>query len=291
MRVAIRSDVVAVAVCVGLLVVAGGEARATEDGKALYVAYCQSCHGPAGQGGGPDAALFPSPPRNLHDGVLRKYDDDDLVRRIREGRGLALPVDPAALRARVGQVDELTAHLRRMPTVDWAAVRRGEIVYAQHCEQCHGLFGEAPSPGRLDLADPKRQARLDDRMLHDLLGKGHAKAPAIAPPLGAADERDLTAFVRSLSPGSLRYFRYCAPCHGDDGKPATDLPSDLRAPTAVFDAAYMARVDPNDLETAVWHMVDMQTPRMPHMRILLEDAQVRAIVRWLRAQEGAPARR
>jgi mono/diheme cytochrome c family protein len=276
----------------GLPVLAGSAAACTTDGgKALYVASCQSCHGPAGRGDGPDAALFPTPPRNLHDGVLRRYDDDDLVRRIREGRGLALPVDPAALRARVGQVDDLTAHLRRMPTVDWAAVRRGEVVYARHCEHCHGLFGEAPAPGPLDLADPKRQARLDDRGLRDLIRRGHAKAPPVSPPLGAGEERDLVAFVRSVSPGSLRYFRYCAPCHGDDGRPVGDLPADLQRPTAVFDAAYMARVDPTDLETAVWHMVEMRTPRMPHMRVLLDDAQVRAIVRWLRTQETAPPRR
>lgn len=274
-----------------LLMASVDPAWATDDGKALYTAYCLSCHGPTGHGDGPEAALFPSPPRDLHDGVLRRYDDDTLVRRILEGRGLALPVDPAALRARVGQVDDLTAHLRRIPTVDWAAVRRGEVAYARHCEQCHGLFGEAPSAGARDLAEPKRHKRLDDRTLRDLIRHGHAKVPAPSPPLEAGDEADLVAFVRSLSPGSLRYFRYCAPCHGDDGRPMPDLPADVRPPTTVFDATYMAHVDPSDLETAVWHMVEMRTPRMPHMRVLLGDAEARAIVRWLRRQADTPHRR
>jgi len=39
-----------------------------------------------------------------------------LVRRIRDGRALALTLDPAALRARLQEVDALQTHLRRIPS-------------------------------------------------------------------------------------------------------------------------------------------------------------------------------
>lgn len=284
------------AVCfgwVGILLagLAVAEAAEAQRGKALYAAHCESCHGPAGRGGGPDAALFPSPPRDLQDGVLRRYGDDALVRRIREGRGLPLTVDPAALRTRIGQVDQLTAHVRRMPSIDWAAVRRGEEVYATQCERCHGVFGEAPSPGPLDLADSRLQERVNDDTLRSLMRHGHATAPAPSPPLSASEQHDLLAFVRSLSPGAIRYFRYCAPCHGDDGRPVADLPPDMPRPVVTFDAAYVARTDPDDLETAVWHMVELRMTRMPHMRVVLDDSQIRAILAYLRSEGGGASRR
>lgn len=268
------------------LALAAGVAAAGDDGAVLYEVSCASCHGSEGRGDGPDASLLASPPRNLRDGVLRRYDDEALVRRIRDGRALALPVDPKALRARVADVDELVAHLRRIPAIDWPAVRVGELVYARHCERCHGIFGEAPAAGPLDLASPRLQARLDPAALRTLLRQGHAGVPGLEP----GEERDLIAFVRVLSPGALRYFRYCAPCHGDDGRPPADLPPTLDRPAVSFDAAYLHAAAPRDLDTAVWHMIERNTPRMPHLRAELSEAQVRAIVAHLRALD-APGRR
>ncbi len=278
---------------VGVLLasVAVAETGEVARGRSLYAAHCESCHGPDGRGGGADAALFPTPPRDLQDGVLRRFGDDDLVQRILDGRGLPLTVDPAALRSRIGQVEQLAAHVRRIPSIDWTAVRRGEEVYASQCERCHGVFGEAPSPGPLDLAAPGLQARVSDDTLRTLMRQGHATAAAPSPPLSAGAQHDLLAFVRALSPGSIRYFRYCAPCHGDDGRPVADLPPDMPHPAVTFDAAYVARSDPDDLETAVWHMVDLRMTRMPHMRIMLDESQVRAILAYLRSAGNPPRRR
>jgi len=80
----------------------------------------------------------------------------------------------------------------------------------------------------------------------------------------------------------IRYSHYCAPCHGDDGHANAALPSGVRRPTVTFDAAYFAAIDPHDLETAVWHMTDTKTPRMPHMGAALSDGEVRAVVEWLK---------
>jgi mono/diheme cytochrome c family protein len=259
----------------------GAPPAPSAQGERLYRAYCARCHGPDGRGDGPEAALFPDPPRDLRGGVLRRYETATLVRRIRDGRALALTLDPAALRARIRQVDAIQAHLRRIPAIDWPAARRGEEVYARDCERCHGMFGEAPSPGPLDLADPSLQRRLDDDALRRLLRRDHGGTPS--PALSPTQEQDLLAFVRVLSPGFIRYFRYCAPCHGDDGHAPADFPPDVRRPTVTFDAAYFAAVDPRDLETAVWHMVELQTPRMPHMGAMLDEDEVRAIVEWLKS--------
>lgn len=252
-------------------------------GERLYRVYCAPCHGPDGRGDGPDAALFPERPRNLHDGVLDRYETATLVRRIRDGRALALTLDPAALRTRLRQVDALQTHLRRIPTIDWPAARRGEEVYARDCERCHGLFGEAPSPGQLDLADPSLQRRLDGDAIRRRVRRGHGgmQPPALTP----TQEHDLLAFVRVLSPGFIHYFRYCAPCHGGDGHAPAEMPPDVKRPTVTFDAAYFAAVDERDLETAVWHMVELQTPRMPHMGAMLDEDQVRAIVEWLKSED------
>ncbi len=59
----------------------------------------------------------------------------------------------------------------------------------------------------------------------------------------------------------------------------------MKRPTVTLDAACFAAVDERDLETAVWHMVDLQTPRMPRMGAALDDDQVRAIVEWLRRED------
>ena len=56
-------------------------------------------------------------------------------------------------------------------------------------------------------------------------------------------------------------------------------------PVDRVDAAYLATVESRDLETAVWHMTDTQTPRMPHMGATLDENEVRAIVEWLKRED------
>jgi mono/diheme cytochrome c family protein len=264
-------------------------ARAAPRGARLFLEHCAPCHGPDGRGNGPDADLSAARPRDLHDGVLNRYDTPALVRRIREGRALALPLDPVTLRARIRDVDTIEAHLRRIPAVDWPAVRRGMIPYAAYCESCHGPFGETTDHA-LDLADPGRQKRLDDGALRAVIHRGHGGMPPLPDLVTADRERDLVAFVRILSPGFIRYARYCAPCHGDDGHPPAALPTTFRRPSVVFDSAYFSRTRTDELETAIWHMLDDKTPRMPHFAPVLKDEEMTAIVEYLRADPPAKAR-
>lgn len=266
---------------------ASGEQR---DGKFLFDAYCAVCHGTDARGDGPDADLFSPRPRNLRDGILTRYDDDVLVERIRHGRPLGLARDPEALRARAGDTETLVAHMQRLPKIDWRVAERGQELYVDRCEVCHGPFGHASTVLPLgvtkaprDLSDPAYQRATSDDALVDRVRHGHAKMPAI-PDFGLRENQTaLVAFVRILSPGYETYSRFCAACHGDDGRgPGFDWATEKR-PTVVFDAAYFAKKDPEALRRDVWHMVGDVQPQMPHMSRLLSPRDVRSILRYLRS--------
>jgi mono/diheme cytochrome c family protein len=278
---------VAVALVCGL---AGAAGAADRDGKVLYLAYCAACHGGDARGDGPDASLFSPPPANLRSGVLARHTDDALVERIRHGRPLALARDPEARRARAADTDLLVRYLERLPRLRWREIERGQEIYVDRCEICHGPFGRptAALPAGVtkaprDLADPGYQASTSDAELLDRIAHGHDAMPAI-PGFDVPENRQaLLAFLRLLSPGHERYSRFCAGCHGDDGRgPGGDWASAPR-PTVVFDQQYFAKKDPEVLRKDVWHMVGSAEPQMPHMSRVLTPTQVRTILRYLRS--------
>lgn len=276
------------AVGAGLL---AAPARAGErTGAFLFAAHCAPCHGREGRGDGVDAGLFSPPPRNLRDGVLAQYGDDDLVERIRHGRPLGLARDPAALRARAEETELLVGYIERLPKIRWRVVERGEELYVERCEICHGPFGRAPEvlpagvtkPPR-DLSDPAYQRATNDRTLRDRMSHGHRAMPAI-PGLDVEENRQaVLAFVRLLSPGYERYSRLCAGCHGEDGRgPGVDWAT-VKRPTVVFDAKYLAKKDPEALRKDAWHMLESTEPQMPHMSRMLRPSEMRAILTYLRS--------
>lgn len=261
---------------------------AEPDGRHLYAAYCLACHGPKGHGDGVDADLFSPSPRDLRDGVLNA-DDDALVERIRHGRPLGLSHDPSAARARADSTDILVSHLHRLPTLRWRSIERGQEIYVDRCEICHGPFGhsigsaEGVTATPRDLSDPRYQRETTDRVLADRIRHGHRGMPAI-PGMEVTANRDaLLSYLRLLSPGYERYSRFCSGCHGDDGRgPGVDWASEKR-PIVVFDDAYFTKKDPEALRKDVWHMQDGAEPQMPHMSRLLRASEVRAILAYLRA--------
>jgi len=270
-------------------------ARAQErDGKFLYAAHCAACHGPEGRGDGVDADLFSPRPRNLRAGVLAQHTDDALVERIRHGRPVALGRNLEALRARAGDTEMLVAHLRRLPKLRWRQLERGQELYVDRCEVCHGPFGHpstvlplgVTTPPR-DLSDPGYQRATSDAEILERARHGRRAMPAISG-LEVPENRDaLIAYVRLLSPGYEHYSRFCAACHGDDGRgPGVDWASEKR-PTVVFDDAYFAKKDPDVLRVDVWHMLEDHEPQMPHMSRALRPSEVRMILAYLRS---SPAR-
>jgi mono/diheme cytochrome c family protein len=284
-----------VAAVVGLVAVSGvsgargaGPAPRHPDGRGLFLRECAGCHGPDARGDGPDASIFSVPPRNLRDPALRAYTDEALVATIRRGEALPLALDPARVTERTGQVEDLIAHLERLPTIDWRSVERGEEIYVDRCELCHGPSGEPPRdvPGTgghrpQDLSAPVFQRSIDDRTLLAAVQHGRGGMPAIPALRRDDDARMLVAYVRLLSPGARLYSRFCASCHGDDGR-ADELVDPARGPRVVFDRDYFRKTDPEVLRTKVWHMLAVQRPAMPHFRSTLTDADAHAIVAWLR---------
>jgi mono/diheme cytochrome c family protein len=253
--------------------------------------YCAPCHGADARGAGPDADLFEPAPRNLHGGFLRNYPVDALVARVRSGERLALVVDPAALRARTRDVEDLITHLNRLASVDWQVVESGWEIYADRCESCHGPRGKPPQslPAGLkrpaDLSTPEFQQATSDVDLAVAVRHGKDGMPALAPQVTKAEASELTKFVRLLSPGFTLYSRYCSVCHGDDGKGLPEFARTIDAPTVALDRDYLAKKDREELRVAVWHMLDNEKPTMPHFRWTLNEKDVQQIFDYLRASE------
>ena len=272
----------------GALALDATVARALDSAGAIaYRQHCAPCHGDTGRGDGPDAGVFRPRPRDLRDGILARYATDDLVRSVRDGEPLRLALDPAALDARSREVEAIVAYLLRLPGIDWTLAARGEELYVDRCEDCHGRFGQ-PGPRRPpgvphpppDLSAPALQRALGEARLTDLVRHGHRGMPAV-PGVGRdADARAVVAYVRLLSPGFTLYSAYCASCHGEDGHSDTLVDPGL-APTVVFDHKYFAHHDADVLRTRVWHMLGEQRPAMPHFRTRLDGAGVRAIIDYL----------
>jgi len=262
-------------------------AAASPDGRQLYLNNCAPCHGREGRGDGPDAEAFSEKPRNLREGFLDKYSTDELVRRIREGKQLQLAVDLPALKRRVGDVNALTTHLRRLPSVDWELTREGWLIYTERCESCHGRYGTPPKNLPVgvqqprDLSDPAFQRSVTGAKLIDAVRHGRDGMPALAPRVPEDAGRPLAAFVQLLSPGFALYTRHCAACHGDDGL-GEGVPVIGTESPVKFDRAYFARTDGEDLANAVWHMVEDQKPAMLHYRWTIDENDARAIVEYLK---------
>ncbi len=281
----------AVLFAVVVLAVVGGRAAAADthpNGQVLYVQYCERCHGVTGRGDGPDGEILVTPPRDLRSGVLERYSTDDLVRRLRSGVPLELALDPAALRTRAADVESLAGYLERLPAVDWRLVEEGQAVYLDRCELCHGRSGAPewvlPSGAHAprDLSDPELQRGLTELKLRRIVRHGWRGMPAPNPPMSLGELPALLAFVRLLSPGYALYDRYCAACHGDDGRGTGSFAEESVRPTVRFDRAYFRRRDPEQVRTAVWHMLATARPAMPHFRRALSADEARAVILYLK---------
>lgn len=53
-----------------------------DEGRSIYVAKCQSCHGPGGKGDGPASRALARPPADLSDPLFWKNTDEAVVRSI-----------------------------------------------------------------------------------------------------------------------------------------------------------------------------------------------------------------
>ncbi len=260
------------------------------DGRTLYMQHCARCHGASGRGDGPDATLFVNPPRSLRRDFLDAHPTADVVQRVLESRRNQLALDLPALRARALDAEIVLTYLRRLPDVDWSAADSGQTLFVARCAPCHGAFGR-PGPDAVlppgvrpprDLSDPAFQRSTSNADLVIAVRHGRAGMPALTPRLSEDEARQAAAYVRLLSPGYVAYATYCAQCHGDHGIGTGSFTESYPAPTVIFDRAYFARRDPEELRSSVWHMLAQHQPSMPHFRGTLSESQARAIVEYLK---------
>lgn len=274
---------------------AGARLRDDLRGEQLYSRECASCHGPTGRGDGPEAPYFEPPPRNLHEGFLALYETDELIARIRSGQALEIDIDRPALRRRTRMVDDIVAHLERLPDLPWDEIERGSEVYAERCEGCHGPYGRPGAdadvaelkPSR-DLSDPAFQKSTDDARLLALAQHRRDGLPPLRPFAREADARAVLAYLRLLSPGFQAYSVWCAGCHGDAGHGDGELATGPDRPDVDFDRAYLRAQDPQQLRRQVVHMLELQEGAMPHLQHRLSDDQVRTVIDYLRAIDQSP---
>ncbi len=272
------------------LLLAVTRAYAAENtGQGLFMRYCAPCHGVSGQGPGVDASAFVGQARNLQDPALLKYSAGELVRRLEDGRRLNLALDPVALRAQSRDVEDLFSHIRRLAQISWTSVEEGWALYSSRCATCHGVYGQPPAELPKGVRQPRDlsslafQSSLNDAALTEAVRHGRQAMPALTPQVTASEARFLTAFVRLMSPGFRIYQRYCAMCHGDNGRGVvTVLGETERKPSVVFNRNYFAKNDSEAIRVRLWHMVDEKTPSMPHFRGTLSEEQLRSIVGFLR---------
>ena len=115
----------------------------------------------------------------------------------------------------------------------------GQALYVDQCELCHGRAGayelSVPEGAGVphDLGDPAFQHSVTDAELDALIRNGRHGMP-VPWPIAAKEMTSLIAFVRLLSPGYALYDRYCANCHGDDGRGTGTLAEADARPTVRF---------------------------------------------------------
>jgi len=173
-------------------------------GKQIYEVYCGFCHGDAGEGYVADEA-----PKLASDDFLSVATDTYLRETILRGRpGTTMS---AWGKARGGpleaaDVSDVIAHLRSWQTSSNEDVhartlagdaKRGEPVYAKHCQSCHGERGAGGRYAQLANSELLRLA--SDGFLATTIERGRRGTPmqGFASVLAPREVDDLVALIRS----------------------------------------------------------------------------------------------
>lgn len=270
--------------------------RRFTQGEILYIRHCTDCHGWTGRGDGPLAPLLATTPRNLRQGELfTRYSEAEMIARLLHGTGLPVPVDPAALPHTDAEVTALLTHLQRLPTLPWEEIHAGEKVYDSLCAACHGIYGRGDGravaalsvPSR-DLSAPSYQSQVTDEALLRIISDGKGAMPGAADILSPQELRAVIAFARLLSPGYELYDRFCAACHGPEGRaPVTasqdSFGFDLVFPgMPTFDQTYFRTHTEEQTRDQIQHMRKQHRTVMPHFAGELSADDMSQILTYLR---------
>ncbi len=145
-----------------------------DEGKAVYVAYCQFCHGYGGRGNGVDAAgLRPAPPDFNDPEFYSAWKDGDWFWRVSESLPMrAMPKWKTVLDERQRwAVANYVRYVLALPSPDAepadpeipeaaktimvmpedASLAAGRLVYMKRCWMCHGDAGQGEGPDAVDF--------------------------------------------------------------------------------------------------------------------------------------------
>ena len=265
-------------------------------GEVLFLRYCAGCHGAGARGDGPVGTAMGLRPRNLRQaGLFTEDRDQDWINRILHGRAMPVSFQSSQTTATEVEVDEVTHHLRRFPTLSWADIDRGEKVYDSLCLSCHGIYGHGDGPVAKtlavrprDLLTPPYQQQVTDEILFQRISDGHGSMPGTADVLSVDDRQAVVSFVRLLTPGYETYDRYCVGCHGNHGQPVSreilDLlgQADTWQPPPPFDKEFFRTHTDEQLRKGVRRMLMLNLAPMPHFAGELTADEVRQILSYLR---------
>ncbi len=197
-----------------LAAIASMSSAADPSGAQLYGQHCAVCHGEKGIGGvGVPLALS---------GFQASVDNRYIRETIRLGRPGR--VMPAFTRLSDGEIDAIVGHIRSWqkdaaPTFTTQLVngdvKKGAMLFAQHCASCHGDQGQGghgtgvtfSRPRDLPIIAPALNnpgflAAANDSMIKATLMKGRAGTPMVSfleQGLSEQDINDVVSFVRSFA--------------------------------------------------------------------------------------------
>jgi mono/diheme cytochrome c family protein len=265
-------------------------------GEVLFLRHCAGCHGAGARGDGPVATVLGLRPRNLREtGLFPEERDTAWITRILHGKAMPVSMQSSSTIATDIEVDALVHHLRRLPTIPWNDVDRGEEVYDSLCLSCHGVYGHGDGPVAKTLSTPPRnlmappyQQQISDEALFQGISDGHGAMPGTADVLSVDDRRAVVSFVRLLTPGYENYDRYCVGCHGNRGRPSnTEIlellgQADTWEPSPSFDQEFFRARTDEQLRLGVRRMLALNRAPMPHFAGELTKEEVRQVLGYLR---------
>jgi mono/diheme cytochrome c family protein len=237
------------------------------------------------------------PPSLRRPALWTEYSDAELLAKVLYGRDLSVVFDAEPALSSDADVTALTVYLQRLPSMAWEQVNQGQEIYDSWCVSCHGLYGrgdglmatQLPAPPR-DLSSAVYQSQVSDADVWHAVADGKGAMPGVGDLMDAEQLRAVVAYVRVFSPGYELYTRFCAVCHGADGHPPemdTDAIGEAEAmpevlPQVVFNHSYVRLHSEAQVRRNVQHMLQGSRAIMPHFDRELSQAQVQAILSYLR---------
>jgi mono/diheme cytochrome c family protein len=193
---------------------------------------------------------------------------------------------------------------------DEKRLARGEVVFSNFCQVCHGPFGQGdgsitlggfPTPPSLTA---ERAIHMPDGQMFHVLTRGQGRMPSVAPQLPPEDRWSAILYVRQLqqsrrpygSPGditlsnmALLFKKECAACHGEDGTGSMIRKALPNIPDFTSLAWQVSQT-----EMALVNQIDYGSlPLMPAFRYKLTREQVQGLAVYVRSfpsrKTGGPA--